>query len=66
MSGDKARDGAKRRTTIGRARFGKISAVEGLELSFSAQKEFDADEDLGLSPDERRRRIIAKYMGSAD
>ena len=66
MSTGKARDGVKRPVTIGRARFSKICAVEGLELTFSAQKEFDTDEDLGLSPDERRRRIIAKYMGAAD
>lgn len=66
MSSDNSRDGAKRPMTIGRARFSKISAVEGLGLTFSAQKEFDTDEDLGLSPDERRRRIIAKYMGADD
>lgn len=54
---------AARPVTIGRDRFRKISAVEGLSLTYSAREEFDLDEDSGLTPEERRRRIINKYVG---
>ena len=47
--------------TIGRARFKQINAVEGLALTYSAGREFDDDDAHGLSPEERRRRIIEKY-----
>jgi fido (protein-threonine AMPylation protein) len=46
---------------IGRDRFKKISAVEGLSLTFAANSEFDTDELRGLTAAERRERIIAKY-----
>ncbi|MGQ2933735.1 hypothetical protein [Sphingopyxis sp.] len=47
--------------TIGRARFKQISAVEGLSLTYDAGREFDEDEAHGLTPEERRRRILEKY-----
>lgn len=47
---------------IGRERFARISAVEGLQLTFTARAEFEADDRRGLSPAERRKRIIAKYL----
>ena len=50
------------RTMIGRHRFSKISQVEGLQLSFAARAEFDSDEARGLTPAQRRKRIIAKYL----
>jgi hypothetical protein len=53
-----------RKYTIGRARFRKISAVEGLSMSFSAGREFESDDVQRLTPDERRRRIIQKYTSS--
>lgn len=55
---------AARPVTIGRERFRKISAVEGLSLTYSARAEFDNDEESGLTPAERRQRIIDKYVGS--
>ena len=57
------RPDSRRPVMIGRQRFRKISAVEGLALTFSARSEFDADDDQGLTPEERRRRIIDKYIG---
>ena len=54
----------KRVTTklvIGRQRFAKISAVEGIKLT-PAMKERTAEFDRrGLSPVERRREIIRLY-----
>lgn len=60
MSADK---GAKKGTgrILGRDRFGRISAVEGLRLSFAARQEFDDDDEKKLTPRQRRARIIAKY-----
>ena len=55
---------AARSVTIGRDRFRKISAVEGLSLTYAARAEFDSDEESGLTPAERRQRIIDKYVGS--
>ncbi|MES2905294.1 MAG: hypothetical protein V4696_14005 [Pseudomonadota bacterium] len=51
-----------KRTMIGRDRFGKISQVEGLQLSFAARAEFDSDEARGITAAQRRKRIIAKYL----
>ncbi len=48
-------------TVIGRERFKKISAIEGLSLTYAANSEFDADDTRGLTAEERRERIIAKY-----
>jgi hypothetical protein len=46
---------------LGRKRFAKISAVEGIELSPAAKKRAAEFERLGLSPKERVRRIIAVH-----
>ena len=50
--------------SLGRKRFAKINAVEGISLSYTAQSEFDEDERLGLTPEQRRTRIIEKYRRS--
>lgn len=55
-------DGHAKRTMIGRDRFAKISQVEGLQLSFAMRAEFDSDDARGLTPAQRRKRIIAKYL----
>lgn len=47
--------------SLGRKRFAKINAVEGITLSYTAQSEFDEDDRLGLTPEQRRARIIEKY-----
>jgi hypothetical protein len=49
---------ATRRVTIGRDRFGKISAVEGVALSHAAKKRATQFDRLGLAPEERIRRIV--------
>ena len=57
-------DGSTRRAgefSLGRKRFAKINAVEGVTLSFTAQGEFEDDDRIGLSPEQRRERIITKY-----
>jgi hypothetical protein len=60
----KSRDsGAKRkeaagRATVGRDRFSKISAVEGVALSRAAKKRAAEFDRLGLAPKERIRRIV--------
>jgi hypothetical protein len=59
---DEEPKGRTQRTMIGRGRFGKISQVEGLQLSFAARAEFDRDEARGLTAAQRRKRIIAKYL----
>jgi hypothetical protein len=44
--------------TVGRERFGKISAVEGVALSRAAKKRAAEFDRLGLAPEERIRRIV--------
>jgi hypothetical protein len=46
---------------IGRERFAKISAIEGIELSPAAKKRAAEFDRLGLSPEERIRRIVAVH-----
>jgi hypothetical protein len=47
--------------TIGRARFAKISAIEGVHLTAEMDQVLDEFEREELSPAERRRVIAAKY-----
>ena len=47
--------------TIGLTDFAKISAVEGLHLSAEMKRMFREFDRQGLSAEERRRRIVAKY-----
>jgi hypothetical protein len=56
-SAGKRREGA-RGVTVGRERFGKISAVEGVVLSRAAKKRAAEFDRLGLAPEERIRRIV--------
>ena len=60
MSEDK--ENRTKRTMLGRDRFGRISQVEGLQLSFTARAEIDNDDARGLTAAQRRKRIIAKYL----
>jgi hypothetical protein len=46
---------------IGRERFAAISAIEGRDLTAEMERAFREFDRKGLSADERRRRIIAKY-----
>ncbi len=46
---------------LGREAWRKICAVEGIILSEEAERMFEEFDRLGLSAEERRRRIIAKY-----
>jgi hypothetical protein len=43
---------------VGRDRFSKISAVEGVVLSRAAKKRAAEFDRLGLGPEERVRRIV--------
>ncbi|MCP3477466.1 hypothetical protein NLM33_45740 [Bradyrhizobium sp. CCGUVB1N3] len=47
--------------TVGRKAWAKISAVEGIEPSKEAEAMVAEFDRLGLSPIERRARIIKKY-----
>jgi hypothetical protein len=47
--------------TLGRERFAKISAVEGIELTASMKKRAADFDRRGLSGEERRRTIIRAY-----
>jgi hypothetical protein len=51
-------------TTIGRARFAKISAVEGIVLTPGMEKRIADFERAGLSAKERRESIIRAYRKS--
>jgi hypothetical protein len=46
---------------LGRARFAKISAVEGIHLTPAMQRDLIQFDELGLSANERRKRIARKY-----
>jgi hypothetical protein len=47
--------------TIGRARFAKISAVEGITMSASMLRRARTSAAKGLSAEETRKRIIRSY-----
>jgi len=47
--------------TIGRARFAKISAVEGITMSASMLKRARTSAAKGLSAEETRKLIIRSY-----
>jgi hypothetical protein len=49
------------RFVIGRERFAKISAVEGIELTEAMKKRADDKRAKGLSAEEYRRTIIGSY-----
>ncbi|MDD1532717.1 hypothetical protein C7U89_01490 [Bradyrhizobium sp. WBOS4] len=46
---------------LGRKAWAKISAVEGIVLSKESEERLAEFDRLGLSPAERRERIIKKY-----
>ena len=47
--------------TIGREKFAKISAVEGIQLTAAMVEDFHEFERKGLSPEQRRTAIAKKY-----
>jgi|MDTD01.2.fsa_nt_gb hypothetical protein len=47
--------------TLGRQSFAKISEVEGIRMSATMAAEFREFDRKGLSPEERRKIIAAKY-----
>ena len=47
--------------TVGRERFAKIAAVEGIRTSRRVDEDFQEFDRKGLSPEERRREIVRKY-----
>ena len=47
--------------TVGRERFAKISAVEGIRTSRRVDQDFRDFDKKGLSPAERRRELANKY-----
>jgi hypothetical protein len=49
------------RFIIGRERFAKISAVEGIRLTDAMKKRADDRKAKGLSAEESRRAIISRY-----
>lgn len=49
---------------LGRAGFARISAVEDLALTPEMQSALERFDREGLSADERRRRIIARFSSS--
>jgi len=46
---------------LGRERFAKISAVEGIELTASMRARAAEFDRLGMAPAQRRRAIISAY-----
>lgn len=50
--------------TLGRDRFAKISAVEGIVVSPAGKRRAEEADRLGLSGAERRRRIERAYRKS--
>jgi hypothetical protein len=54
-----------RGVTIGRATWRKICAVERIVPNEETERMFEEFDRLGLSAEERRRRIIAKHLASA-
>jgi hypothetical protein len=46
---------------LGRDRFARISAVEGIELTADMRKTLDGFDREGLSAEDRRRAIIRRF-----
>jgi hypothetical protein len=46
---------------LGRARFEKISAVEGIKTSPASRRMFAEFDRKGLTPEQRRKAIFEKY-----
>jgi hypothetical protein len=57
LSGRRGRAGY----TIGRSRFAKISAVEGLRITAAMERDFQEFDRQGLSATKRRKIIARKY-----
>jgi DUF1009 family protein len=49
---------------VGRSHFGKISAVEGIELTESMENRASDASRKGLTAEERRRTIVRSYRKS--
>jgi hypothetical protein len=62
--GARSRNKAKSGMTLGRERFAKISAVEGIELTAGMRKRAAEFERRGTPPAERRRAIVQAYSKS--
>jgi hypothetical protein len=60
-----AKKSSSSKFVLGRERFAKISAVEGISLSPSMKKRAKEFDRLGLSPAERRREILKIYRKKA-
>jgi len=52
---------SRKKVAIGRERFAKISAVEGIVLSKEARELFEDFDRRGLTPEQRRKEIIARH-----
>lgn len=62
-----AKRGKTKRLVIGRDAFAKISEVEGIRLTDDEKAMFEEFDRKKLSPEERRRAIIARFKrGAAD
>ena len=46
---------------LGRKAAAKLNAIEGVSLSRETRKMFPEFDHLGLSPEERRRRLVKKF-----
>ena len=61
--------GAKKASTskfvLGRERFAKISAVEGIALTPAMKKRAKEFDERGLSPAERRKEVLKLYRKKA-
>jgi hypothetical protein len=63
MSGSTTKSGKRtaKGFTLGRQSFAKISEVEGIRMSRAMDAEFREFDRKGLTPEERRKAIAAKY-----
>lgn len=50
---------------LGRGRFAKISAVEGITKSAESRRMFEEFDRKGLTPEQRRKAIFEKYAKKA-
>ena len=58
------RRASKRGMTLGRERFAKINAVEGIALNAAMRARAAEFDRLGMTPAKRRRAIIEAYSKS--
>jgi hypothetical protein len=56
---------ASKKLTLGQGAAAKLNAVEGIYMSRQMHRAFAEFDSLGLSPEQRRRRLMKQFGGQS-